>query len=73
MLQTPAAVVTAFQAIPKASGIEIVSCSSGDATQQCVSVSTDGSATSWITYLLILFRMLLVMGFIFCRWCRSKT
>ncbi|MFM7980914.1 MAG: hypothetical protein ACKPKO_16505, partial [Candidatus Fonsibacter sp.] len=58
------AVVTAMQVIPKAQGLEVVSCSANDTILQCVSVSTDEIINSWNFIFLILLVALIAFGFI---------
>ncbi|MFM7985267.1 MAG: hypothetical protein ACKPKO_38705, partial [Candidatus Fonsibacter sp.] len=61
------------KAIPKDSGMEIVSCSVGQSSQQCLSVSTDGSTNlNWMILFIITTLFILSSIFLYCR-SRRRT
>ena len=60
--------VTAMQVIPKAQGVEVISCSADDIAQQCVSVSIDDSIVSWSFVFLILLVAMIAFGFLLRRY-----
>ncbi|MFM7990466.1 MAG: hypothetical protein ACKPKO_65225, partial [Candidatus Fonsibacter sp.] len=73
MVGSVALIAVAAKAIPKASGMQIVSCSSDELFQQRVSVTTDGSTVfNWMLYFFFVLLFLMSSCNLFCRFFKKS-